>query len=153
RAHARRQRIAVAAARALEREALEPALLGLARLDREAREAVAEVLEREGAALCERARRAQPGRAVGEARDRLAARAQVALLVGGEQAPRAVERGLRAQAGERVEHAAALGARVAHVAARGDRNARRLGERRGEARLGLGAALARARDVDREAAR
>ena len=61
------------------------------------------------------------------------------LAVRQQAAPRAVEGGLLAEAGEGIEEATALGTGEAHVAAGGDGQLRRLGQGDGEAILRLGA--------------
>ncbi len=140
-ARARGHGIAIALARAVLGEPAQPAHLRLAARHRELGEAVAEIRQAEGAALGDLARGAQPGRTVREARGGCGGRVQVALGVAREPAAGAVERGLRAQAGERVEEGAIRGGGEAHVARRDDRDARCFGQRHGAPRDRLGAAL------------
>jgi hypothetical protein len=106
------------------------------------------VLQREGAALGDLARGADPLRVVGEALEHLAARAQVALGVRREPAPGRVEARLPAQAGERVQQPAIFGPGVAHVVAGGQRHARGLGQGGGAAARALARPGERAADVD-----
>ena len=73
----------------------------VARGERELGEAVAEVAQREVAALGDGAGSVDPRRLVGKARRHLCGRLQIALAVAEQEPARCVERGLPAQAGER----------------------------------------------------
>ncbi len=91
-------------------------------------EAVAEIGEREGAALGDPPALADPGRVVVEQRRHLGAGLEMPLGVGEEPPPGGVERGAEPDAGEDVEERAAVGGRVPDVVGGDDGYAVRRGE-------------------------
>jgi len=108
----------VEALRAGGRELREVALLGLAVGHGEGREHVAEIGEREGAALGDGARRAHGGRHVAEEGAQVAGRLEPALGVHGEPPPDLVDGRVVARAGEHVVQHAPVRRGVADVVRR-----------------------------------
>ena len=148
-AHAGREWAAVACPRTREAEPAQPGDLALASGDGIAGEAVAQVLEAEGAALRGLVGRAQPGGAVGEAPRHQRGRAKGALSVGEQPSSGFVEGGLVEETGKGVEQTPPLGARNPHVAPRDHGQPGALGEGDAEAALSLELAVEGACDTER----
>ena len=91
---------------------------------RKIREAIAEVLQREGQAQGQLAGALQRLRQIAEALGHLQPALEIALAVAGQQAPGAIEVGLLAYAREHIGHRAAAGAAVQRLVARHQRQPR-----------------------------
>ena len=150
RAHARRERVAVALARTQVGELVKKGGLALARWNRELGKAVAEIAEPEGAAFSHAAGRADPFGMIGEARRHFFAPLEGSLAVGEQQTPGGVESRLLAQTREGVEQRTVGRLCTADIAACDHGHSSGLRQRDGAARGGLRAAFEVARHVDPE---